>query len=110
MKEALVVEPAYGRDYAEEWDVRRAWYGGSDFRAVNGPYVSVRDAKRLCEEGYPCVVVLHARRARRTVLGIRKQDELDHAAVEARWRAHRADLALGDALGEALAKVRARDR
>lgn len=109
-KQALHVAPAYGQDYGEEWDARCAWYGGRDFKVLSGPYVSVRDAPHLCAEGYPCVVIHFDGFRRRTIVGIRRRDELDHAAAEARWRAHRADLAVGHALGEALRRLRARDR
>lgn len=54
---ALNVVPAYGRDYAEEWDARCDWFAGKDFKIVGGPYVSVRD-RELLRKRY-CVVAIH---------------------------------------------------
>lgn len=97
-KEGLHVAPAYGRDYASEWDARCAWFGGVDFKAINGPYVSVRDSAALQQEGRPCVVLHFAGFTRKVIVGLRRSDALAHEVQASRVREHVARLRVADAL------------
>jgi hypothetical protein len=40
------VEPAYGRDYRNQKDLKADWNAGLDFRLVGGPYINKEDAQR----------------------------------------------------------------
>lgn len=44
----IEVEPAYGRDYTSQAQVRADWKAGKDFRdTATGRYVSMREAKSM---------------------------------------------------------------
>ena len=97
-KEALHLVPAYGRDYATEWGARCAWFEGKDFKVVNGPYLSVRDAPHLRAQGYPCVVVHFDGFKRHVLVGLAPKAGLDHAVEASRVRDHLARLRVAEAL------------
>lgn len=40
------VEPAYGRDYRNQKDLKADWNANMDFRITGGPYINKEDAKR----------------------------------------------------------------
>lgn len=43
----IVLVPAYGRTYNTTEEVQAAWDNGLDFRILNGPYCSIRDATTI---------------------------------------------------------------
>jgi hypothetical protein len=43
----LELIPAYGRVYLTKEDAVKDWMAGRDFKVINGPYCSVRDATNL---------------------------------------------------------------
>jgi hypothetical protein len=43
----LMIMPAYGRQYKTSEEAKADWNAGKDFKIVNGPYLSIRDAKYL---------------------------------------------------------------
>ncbi len=45
----LVVIPAYGRRYDDKSALLTAWIDGSDFKILNGPYISIRELPEFCE-------------------------------------------------------------
>ena len=47
----LMIRGAYGREATQaDWDA------GKDFQIVSGPYCSVRDLKRIKDDGYEMIV------------------------------------------------------
>jgi len=48
----LSIQPAYGRNYVASDDAINSWKAGADFKIVGGPYLSIRDAEKLKEDGY----------------------------------------------------------
>ena len=53
MSDALSVTPAYGRTYKTTADAEKAFHDGKDFQIwKDGPYMSIRDAKRIKADGY----------------------------------------------------------
>ena len=44
---ALMIMPAYGRQYKNTEEAKADWDAGKDFKIVGGPYLSIRDAKYL---------------------------------------------------------------
>jgi hypothetical protein len=53
----LELIPAYGRVYLTKEDAVNEWMAGRDFKVINGPYCSVRDATNL-RLGYSSVWIL----------------------------------------------------
>lgn len=51
----LDIIPAYGKSYTTSARFLADWQAGKDFRIVNGPYMSIRDSKRLLDQGYDLV-------------------------------------------------------
>ena len=43
----LMIMPAYGRHYKTSEEAKADWNAGKDFKIVNGPYLSIRDANYL---------------------------------------------------------------
>ena len=44
---ALMIMPAYGREYKTSEEAKADWNVGKDFKIVNGPYLSIRDVNYL---------------------------------------------------------------
>lgn len=44
MKDTVIITPAYDRRYQEANAVVADWEAGKDFKILNGPYLSIRDA------------------------------------------------------------------
>ena len=44
---ALMIMPAYGRQYKTSEQAKADWNAGKDFKIVNGPYLSIRDVNYL---------------------------------------------------------------
>ncbi len=44
---ALVIVPAYGRNYKTKHEAIDDWKNGKDFKIINGPYMSIRDIKNV---------------------------------------------------------------
>jgi hypothetical protein len=40
---ALMIMPAYGREYKTSEEAKADWNAGKDFKIANGPYLSIRD-------------------------------------------------------------------
>ena len=53
MKQLFVV-PAYGRRYDDKSILLDAWINGSDFKILNGPYISIRELPEYCEAWAVC--------------------------------------------------------
>jgi len=47
----IYLEGAYGRTYDNGWQAEADWLAGKDFKIVDGPYCSIRDAEALKELG-----------------------------------------------------------
>lgn len=54
--DTLYVQPAYGRRYATQKEVRADWAAGRDFQVHSGSYTSQRDQTYWLEDGYTRVV------------------------------------------------------
>jgi len=44
---ALMIMPAYGRQYKTSEEAKADWYAGKDFKVVCGPYLSIRNIEHL---------------------------------------------------------------
>lgn len=59
MPKILEVMGAYGRRYTTTESAERDFHDGKDFKVTgNGPYMSIRDLKRLKDDGYIEVHIL----------------------------------------------------
>lgn len=48
----LILIPAYGRDYATTEACQADWISGKDFKILDGPYCSIRDASHIIAAGF----------------------------------------------------------
>lgn len=54
----LVIEPAYGRSYADVASLMKDWEEGKDFKiSFGGPYCSIRNLELIKERGYKALVI-----------------------------------------------------
>jgi len=44
---ALMIMPAYGREYKTSEEAKADWNAGKDFKVVCGPYLSIRNIEHL---------------------------------------------------------------
>lgn len=58
----LIVNPAYGRTYGSNEEMRTDWENGKDFRCASGPYCSKRDLPKILNDGYVGVQIVQHKR------------------------------------------------
>lgn len=72
MAKTLTIVPAYGRDYKNEAEARKAWVGGYDFLTqsynLKDTYVSIRDSNEIEKLGFSAVSIRYNRKLSQLII------------------------------------------